>query len=367
MIALSLQGSIRDAVRCLQAGARDYLWAQPRHGQGLEAALRDALEPLKRTETQQAHTPLKLPALPGFLSLDQQTLSACETAVRAAAMQRPLLICGASGTGKTLLARKVHQLSARCLAPLVEVYCAPTGRAAQEAELFGGGGRQGAVARAEGSTLLLEAAEYLVPRVGLRLARTLQAPGSDADGPTQADVQLIGTADRPEDESGAGCLMRALDGPVRVCLRPLRERRIDIPLLAAHFLGLAAARCRRCIKRITRPAMDALAHYDWPGNARELRNAIEHAVMLTRGGGLQRASLPRRVCAQAASETGSRQVRPLKAALQEPERRHILRALEESGWNKTCAAERLQISRSTLYKKMRRHGLDGEPSEGRPS
>ncbi|NIO53617.1 sigma 54-interacting transcriptional regulator, partial [Hydrogenophaga sp.] len=111
-------------MRCLQAGARDYLWAQPRHGQGLEAALRDALEPLKRTETQQAHTPLKLPALPGFLSLDQQTLSACETAVRAAAMQRPLLICGASGTGKTLLARKVHQLSARCLAPLVEVYCA---------------------------------------------------------------------------------------------------------------------------------------------------------------------------------------------------------------------------------------------------
>ncbi|MFO8006319.1 MAG: helix-turn-helix domain-containing protein [Candidatus Brocadiia bacterium] len=364
VVALSRTGSIREAVRCLQAGARDYLWPRPDDGGKLDSVLRDALGGLAEGGNQRPEPLTRLPALPGFLSLDQQTLSVCETAVRAVAMGRPLVICGPSGAGKTLLARKVHQFSPRCLGPLVEVYCGPTGRARQEADLFGVEGRRpGAVERADGTTLLLEAADYLVPRVAARLARAMQGKVAGPDGAPSADMQFIGTAEGPADDSAAEGLLGLLEAAVRVRLSPLRERRVDIPLLADHFLGLAAARYKRSIERITRPAMDALAHYEWPGNARELRNAVEYAVMLTRGPAIQRASLPPRVRARSAPGAGNNgDVKPLKAALQGPERRYILRALEDSGWNKTSAAKRLKISRSTLYKKMRRHGLNGEPS-----
>ena len=144
-------------------------------------------------------------------------------------------------------------------------------------------------------------------------------------------------------------------------LLPLRERVADIPLLARHFLQHFSFQHRRVVRAISSSALECLVHYPWPGNVRELRHVIEHAVVLAQGEMLLTEHLPSWVlCAKSSpAEAPPRyKPRPLREAMHEPERQWIMRALNVSGWNKRHAASELGISRSTLYKKMKKFDLD---------
>ena len=190
----------------------------------------------------------------------------------------------------------------------------------------------------------------------------------------QSDARLIAAANAPLEEAVAGGRFREdlyrRVSTLKLRLLPLRERVVDIPLLARQFLQHFAHQHRRRVSAISPNALECLVHYPWPGNVRELRHVIEHAVVLARGELLLTEHLPTWVlCAKAspAEAPARREPRPLREAMHEPERQWIMRALDVSGWNKRHAASELGISRSTLYKKMKKFDLDHSSRAGSPA
>jgi len=143
---------------------------------------------------------------------------------------------------------------------------------------------------------------------------------------------------------------------VAIEMPPLRTRTSDIPMLAAHFLRAAAARAGRPVDGFTPAAVEALVAHSWPGNVRELQHAVERAVFLGRGSLIEAGDLPAAVLGGAGAD--ARLAAPLKQALAEPERQLIVAALERAGWRRDVAARELGINRTTLYKKLKRLGMD---------
>ena len=181
----------------------------------------------------------------------------------------------------------------------------------------------------------------------------------------QSDTRLIAAANTPLEEAVARGRFREdlyrRVSTLKLRLLPLRERVADIPLLARQFLQHFALQHGRRVRGISPSALECLVHYPWPGNVRELRHVIEHAVVLARGEMLMTEHLPPWVlCAKPfpVEAQPRREPRPLREAMHEPERQWIMRALNVSGWNKRNAASELGISRSTLYKKMKKFDLD---------
>lgn len=376
VIAISNEGSIQDVVSAIRAGAHDYLCPPPSDAGTLGEVLRHVLHPAAATAPE---TPAKRRgAVPfeGFLTADRRMLSICQTVAGVADSSVAVLIEGESGTGKSLLAMKLHENSVRRLAPFVRVNCGALSERLVEGELFGPtkgvspsahGDHRCSFELADGGTLLLDAASNLSPRL---LGKVLHAAGSGrfrrAEQPAtlRSNVRLVVTSDTPlEPRPTEGLLEESLCSAVRVSLPPLWERIADITLLADHFLRLFSARHRRTVRGISPGAMSQLVRYRWPGNVRELRNAVEYSVILTRSEVIGLGNLPQCIARTPAAAQGGDQhfdSLPLKAALRQPERLFILHALRSSGWKKRDAAKRLQISRSTLYKKMKEHGIERE-------
>jgi DNA-binding NtrC family response regulator len=276
------------------------------------------------------------------------------------------------GTGKTLLAEKLHGGSLRRLAPFVEVHCNALTDAQVERELFAGGG---AVQEVKGGTLLLsDLARCSTPLQG-KLVRVLGGCGSerpDGEQAIEADFRLVVANTVSGDDSAAPAACREalrLLSPVKVVLPPLRDRCADIPLLVRHFACVLSRRHERRAPRIMPDALESLVHHSWPGNVRELKNAVQHAVMLAEDGVIRREHLPESV--NQARRAAPGEDPPdcslnLEPAMRQAERRYLLHALRLCQWNKRKAAQELQISRSTLYKKVKQHGLKKLAARGGP-
>ena len=364
VVAVSRNGTIRDAVKAMRAGACDYLKAPLDGPDALCRALKSARE-ARPSKNGRGHAQA---AMEGFLASDRDMLAACDTVLRIAPLAVPALITGESGVGKSFLARKLHELSPRREAPFVKVVCGPLSLLDLERDIFGDGLQNG-VGRpqfvpsphtiAGGGTLLLHQVSAEAVEI---LPDLLLAAG---DGRNAGGFRIVLTslqpASRPVCQRVLSECARYGQTAVVVQTPPLRERVADIPLLAKHFVRVFSRKHGRKTAEISPEAMACLVRHDWPGNVRELEAAIEHGVMLSRLPVIHWEDLPEPLLALHPKKgQGKPKNQPLKVALQESERDYIIRALDIAGWNKRHVAKTLRISRSTLYAKMRQHGLDAE-------
>jgi DNA-binding NtrC family response regulator len=286
-----------------------------------------------------------------------------------------VLLLGESGTGKEMIAKAIHQLSPRAAAPMVAVHCAALSATLLESELFGHekgaftGAHERRIGRfeqAQGGTLFLDEIGEIDPAVQVKLLRFLGERTFERVGSNKtltADVRLITATNRNLDEEvKAGKFREDLFfrlAVVQVTLPPLRERAVDIPLLATKFLKEFAAENNKNVNDLTPDALEALMNYSWPGNVRELRTAIESAVVLGRGEKIGLRDLPAAVRTSLAGPVSpARLLAQPDLTVVEAEKQLIARALKDCGANRTAAARKLGMSRRTLHRKLHLYHLE---------
>jgi DNA-binding NtrC family response regulator len=344
-------------------------------------------------------------ALGGLLSADPRMRELFELIDTVAPTRAHLLITGESGTGKTVLARAVHERSGRAEAPFVEVNCGALPETLLESELFGhakgaftgaSADRPGKFEAADGGTLFLDELGTASPELQVRLLRVLESQRFERVGETrtrQVDVRLIAATNADlAAEVRAGRFREDLYYRIRVVTLeppPLRERPGDVLLLAEAFLERFARLHDRTVEGFAPEALEALINHPWPGNIRELLHAVERGVLLSPGPWVESKALPpevRRGGAQSPLGHGSPATEPatadpvtlegppprplpqpapavapplgpLKEMLEVPERAFVVRALEHCRGSRQEAARLLGISRTTLFHKMRKYDL----------
>jgi DNA-binding NtrC family response regulator len=288
-----------------------------------------------------------------------------------------VLITGESGTGKSLIARAIHRRSTRRDKPFVEVACGALPESLLESELFGHvagaftgatGDKIGKFKQADGGTIFLDEIGTASPAMQVKLLRVLQELQFEPVGGTKTskvDVRVsLATNEDLAARVAAGTFRQDLFYRINVInieLPPLRERTSDIPLLARHFLKLVCEETGRKVQDFTDEALAALQRLPLAGNVRELQNIVERAVLLGRGDMVRPEDLPASVqVGSVPQRLESASGRSLKDALAAPEREIILAVLDSNNWNRNETAEALGINRTTLYKKMKRLGLEEE-------
>jgi DNA-binding NtrC family response regulator len=370
-LLLTGHGSIDTAIQAMKRGAYDYL-TKPFHLPELEIHIQKAFEKGQLLRRQwQRNEQLRYESsryrLVGSSSPMQRVLQLIE---KVSPTDATVLVRGASGTGKELVARAIHFNSSRRDRPLVTINCAALQETLLESELFGHekGAFTGAVLAkpglfevAEGGTLFIDEIAEMAAGLQAKLLRVLEDGHYRRVGSTQemhADVRVIAATNKPlEEEQKAGRFRDDLYyrlNVVTIPLVPLRERRQDIPELIEHFLTTRQIGPVRF--QIQPEAQKALLQYDWPGNVRELANVLERAQILAEEHVITLDDLPESLVEATPSS-------PVGAAedphyLREVERRHIEQVLHQEKGNKVQAARVLGISRRALYRLIEKHRLE---------
>ena len=372
VILMTSFGSVVDAVAALKDGARDYL-TKPfdvdelvvRVGTIAERrGLQRQLEAARAQISASAATEI-VGDSPGIRRL----LSRVETV---APSDAAVLITGETGTGKELVARRLHALSGRRAGPFVAVNCAAFPDTLLEAELFGYArgaftgatrARDGRFKAADRGTLVLdEVAEMPLPAQAklLRVLQEGQFEPLGTNASVRVDVRIVSATHQDLRRRIAEGLFREdlyyRLNVVAVHIPPLRDRPGDLPLLVSHFLRMHGAPGAP-IPDVSLPAWQALAAYPFLGNVRELGHAIHHAVVMSHGGTIELEHLPDDITRVATTTDGDKTVKPLAQVVKQAEREHLLRALAIAGGKRMRAAELLGISRKNLWEKLRAHGL----------
>ena len=380
MILLTGFGTIESAVEAIRMGAFDYL-TKPVIDEELRFSIERAISQrlvLDENKKLKAQLTQRF-GLSSVVGKDYKMLKMFELIESVADTRTTVLILGESGTGKTISARAIHQLSNRRDKPFVEVACGALPESLLESELFGhvSGAFTGAshdkigkFLQADGGTLFLDEIATASPALQVKLLRVLQDRAFEPVGGNvthKVDVRLVlATNENLEECVKRGTFREDLYYRINVITLtqpPLRDRIGDIPLLTDHYLKMFSEQMGRKISGIDDMALQAMQHYHWPGNVRELVNVIERAVVLCKDGRITAADLPEKLFAHHEHRSNiDAQLggASLKAALTEPERHLIIQALESSGWNRQKTARTLGINRTTLYKKMKRYDIDFE-------
>jgi len=371
-------GTLDSAVEAAREGAWDFI-SKPFKVDEVVNIARRALEQVEKgtaedRKAEQLSAPYEQGGLIGRAPV---MIEIYNEIARVAPTRSTVLIIGASGTGKELVARSIHHHSTRSSGPFVAINCGALTETLLEAELFGHvrGAFTGAVAdhkglweEAEGGTLFLDEVGDTSPAMQVKLLRALQEGEIRRVGSTRAvrvDSRVIAATNRDlEHEVKIGTFREDLF--YRLCVVTLRaplltERRTDIPLLAEHFLRASLKRHERTRVRLSEQTVKALVAYDWPGNVRELESVIEYAVLHARGNEVTADDLPPKLQSQQLKAAARS---PLSAlfgdlpSLEELERRYLLHVLEAAGGNRTRAAEILGIDRRTLYRMAERYAIN---------
>jgi DNA-binding NtrC family response regulator len=364
VILVTAFGNIDGAVDAIRRGAADYI-SKPYDVDAIQLVVARAL---KQRELAAENRSLRRGLrekyrLENVVGRSEAMLQVYKTAARVASTDATVLIQGESGTGKELVARAIHAASPRAAGPFVAVDCGAIAEGVLESELFGHArgaftgaqqARRGLFEEAQGGTLFLDEIGDVGPNLQARLLRALQEGTVRRVGtnePIAVDVRVVAASNRDLEAAVKEASFRAdlyyRLAVVTIRIPPLRERREDIPLLAEHF---AHKHGRSEGSAISPAARDLLVAYDWPGNVRELENVVARALALNPSGVIMPEDLPEAV-------HGERPPAPARGpdvsdrpTLEELERRYAAQVLQETGGNKTRAAEVLGIDRKTLYR-----------------
>ena len=383
-ILMTAYGSEEIAVEAMKRGADDYIAKGRLQIDELEMRIgrslrRQKLEAENSQLRQQLDTRF---GLENIIGKTPEMVEILDIVRQVAPTRSTVLIQGESGTGKEVIAKAIHQLSPRAKAQLVTVNCAALPAALLESELFGHEKgaftgaherRVGRVEQAQGGTLFLDEIGEIDATIQVKLLRflgerTFERVGSNKT--LSADVRLVAaTNKRLEEMVKAGTFREDLYYRLRVVeiyMPSLRERAADVPLLASAFLKEFARENGKKIGDFTVEALEAMMRYGWPGNVRELRTSIEHAVVFAKADRVTLRDLPVSVRAPAAPSSSVPTAAPGAApsagtelSVKEAERQLIIRALQESGGNRTVAAHKLGMSRRTLHRKLHTYHLEG--------
>ena len=368
IVIMTAYSAVDNAVEAIKAGAYDYL-TKPLDFDELRLTLERALDhAFLRDENRTLKNTLATAFdSSGIIGQGPAMRRLLEMVTAIAPSEATVMVTGDSGTGKELVARMIHTNSARKSGPYVAVNCAALTETLLESELFGHekGAFTGAEKQREGRFLAADKGTIFLDEIGemplamqaklLRAIQEREIQRVGGDKAIKVDVRIIAATNRD--------LLRYVEGGgfrqdlyyrlnvVSLELPPLRERREDVPILAAHFLKRFAERNGKSVKGFTPAAMDRLVKYAWPGNVRELENTVERAVVLLMGEYVSERELPPSILAAGGEIQPSR---PSFAdmTLEEIERVVVAETVERVGGNKSEAARRLGITRKTLLAKM---------------
>ena len=370
VVVMTAWGSVDGAVEAMRRGARDYVekpWDNARllATLGSQVELSRALRAGRRLESENRR--LRGAGLPALVATSRVMRDLVTRLERVAPSDANVLVTGEHGTGKDVVARWLHASSARAAKPLVTVNAGGVAASLFESELFGHvkgaftdarADRIGCFELADGGTLFLDEIANVAPRQQAALLRVLESGELQRVGSARTvrvDVRVISATNasltREVDEGRFREDLLYRLNTIEVAIPPLRDRREDIPALAAHFLGEQAARYRKPVHEFDTGAAQALLDHPWPGNVRELRHAVERAVLMAAGDRVTAADLA--LARAAPGSPASLGDMTLDAA----EKLLIQRALARADGNVSRAADALGLSRSALYRRIQLHGL----------
>ncbi len=366
IVMITAYGSIATAIEAMKNGAYDYL-LKPFDPNQLGVLIEKIVEHQAQVR-ENLYLKEQFKERTRFESMIGQSLPMQEVfdLIRdVAPTDATVLISGETGTGKGLAAKAIHTNSPRCEGPFVIVNCGAIPEHLMESELFGHQKgaftdaketKKGRLEMAHGGTLFLDEIGEISMRMQIDLLRVLEDRVFYRVGGTQpieADFRVIAATNRDlktaiEQESFREDLFYRLN-VVSFQMPRLRERKEDIPLLAEHFLQRFTQETNKSVDAVSRQALDEMMLYDWPGNVRELENAIERAVVVGKERKVHPEDLPFYCLVNPAPPAGQ--------SLKDVEKEHIRQILDENEWNVARSAKILQIDRSTLYSKIKRHRL----------
>ena len=383
VIVMSAFGSIELAIDAMSRGAYDYV-SKPFKQDEVVLTLRKAQE-RQRLRRENASLRAKLrdrvasAERLGALLIHSAGMRRVARMVRkVAAFKTTVLVLGESGVGKELASRALHDESPRRDGTFVAVNCGAIPEALLESELFGHrkgaftdatADKRGLFEEADGGTLFLDEIGELPPPLQVKLLRALQEGEIRRVGdnqPVAVDVRVVAATSRDlgqmveDGEFRRDLYYRIAVMPIE--LPPLRERKDDIPPLVEHFVSATNARLGTTVEGLDGEALKALLAYDWPGNVRELENTIEHAAVMAEGPWIGLVALPERTRSRNRAASGYQMRFPeddlsVKRAHRAVEREFILRALEQTGGNRTHAAKLLDLSHRALLYKIKEFGF----------
>jgi DNA-binding NtrC family response regulator len=372
VVVMTAWGSVDGAVEAMRRGARDYI-EKPWDNDRLLATLRAQVElrrALRRNQLLEGeNVRLKAEGVPDLIAASPVMRPVIDLIARVGPSDANVLIVGEHGTGKEIVARWLHAVSARGARSLIAVNAGGFSEGVFESEFFGHvkgaftdakADRVGCFELAEGGTLFLDEIATVPVQQQAKLLRVLETREIQRVGSPKVrkvDVRVISATNADLEASVAAGdfredLLYRLN-TVQIDLPPLRDRREDIPLLAETFLRQEAARYSREVDGFSSAAMEALLSHVWPGNVRELRHAVERSVLMARGRTIEPAHIGLRVRDEPS-------VPPGDTTLEAAERLMIERALARHGGNVSKAAEALGLSRSALYRRLQRLDVDTE-------
>ncbi len=372
VILVTAFSTIETAVEAMKAGAYDYV-LKPFKLAELKLVVRRALE-FRATIMENDQLKSVLQAKYKFSNIVGESTAmqrVFERIRKVADTDVTVLITGESGTGKELVAKAIYVNSHRHNKPFISINCGALPETLLESELFGyvkgaftgaGSDKKGLFQAADSGTIFLDEIGLTSPALQMRLLRVLQEREVRRVGDTQdfkVDVRVLAaTNENLADKVKEGTFREDLFyrmSVVPIHIAPLRERATDIPLLVQHFVDRANTRLAKKF-RVDKALLDMLMAYTWPGNIRELENVIERAVALADSMHLRTEDLPDNILQCRSAEVAT-DVRDLRSVVDDTERKHILRIMQETGGSKKLAARILGVDLATLYRKMEKLGV----------
>jgi len=364
----------------LKNGASDYI-TKPFKVDEIKIAVKKSLQQKRITREnvqlkKELHTKFDFDA---FISNNNEVVKLKKLAEKIAASDSTVLIEGESGTGKELIAKAIHYRSPRSDKPFITINCAALPETLLESELFGHvrGSFTGAVkdkeglfAAADGGTFFLDEVGTTSLAIQAKLLRVLEEKEITPVGgivPLKVDVRVLAATNADLEQEvklgnfRADLYYRLHVIPIRI--PPLRERKDDIKLLSSFFVRKYCRRMQIGEKSLSDDATSRLLSYRWPGNVRELENALEHAVLLSKGDQIGVEDLPERITEPSQIDLVA-ETKPTSPTLEAIEKSYIFWILTQTGWQKSRAASILGIDSSTLYRKIEKYGLKSPASTG---